>query len=198
MLLAQKKERKSNLSEATSHGGIHLAFTLDGKEYGIEILNVRKIIGIMNLMPLTLISRYVNDGAYPYHFPEGVMPRRNSYVKGIMQYMGQQIPLIDLRLKLGLQEAAYTIETCIIIVKTEHTHTGVIVDKISDVFDTRGKEIEAAPLSEDGVNTEVLPGVATLKDTERILLDMDKVLDMEEINKELGKITICKSMLCCE
>ena len=200
MQMILKKDRKSNLSEATSHGGIHLAFALGNKEYGIEILNVRKIIGIMNLMPLPLISRYVNGGAYPFHFPKEVMPKRDSYIKGILQFMGQQIPLIDLRLKLGLQEAAYTIETCIILVKIEHTFKGVIVDKILDVFDIRGKEIEAAPLFEDGVNTEVLPGVVTVKDTARILLDIDKVLDTEEINKELKKIkiTACKRVLYCE
>ena len=135
-----KKERKSNLSETTSHGDIHLAFALGNKEYGIEILNVRKIIGIINLMPLPLISRYVNGGAYPYHFPEAVMPKSDSYVKGILQFQGQQIPIIDLRLKLGLQEAAYTIETCIIIIKIEHTLKGVIVDKILDVFDIEAKK----------------------------------------------------------
>lgn len=200
MQTALKKERKSNLSDITSHGGIHLAFALGNKEYGIEILNVRKIIGIINLMPLPLISRYVNGGAYPYHFPEAVMPKSDSYVKGILQFQGQQIPLIDLRLKLGFQEEAYTIETCIIIVKIENTLKGVIVDKILDVFDIRENEIESVPLFEDCVNTEVLLGVVTVKDTARILLDIDKVLDTEEINRELEKIKIrtCKSILFCE
>ena len=195
-----KKERKSNLSETPSHGGINLAFALGNKEYGIEILNVRKIIGIINLMPLPLISRYVNGGAYPYHFHEAVMPKSDSYVKGILQFQGQQIPLIDLRLKLGFQEEAYTIETCIIIVKIENILKGVIVDKILDVFDIRENEIEAVPLFEDGVNTEVSLGVVTVKDTARILLDIDKVLDTEEINKELKRIkaTACKNMLLCE
>ena len=195
-----KKERKSNLSETPSHGGINLAFALGNKEYGIEILNVRKIIGIINLMPLPLISRYVNGGDYPDHFPREVMPKSDSYVKGILQFMGQRIPLIDLRLKLGLREAAYTIETCIIIVKIEHTLKGVIVDKILDVFDIRGKEIEAVPLFEDGVNTEVSLGMVTVKDTARILLDINRVLNTKEINKELKKIkvTACKNMLLCE
>lgn len=187
MQIAQKKEKKSNLSETTSHGGIHLAFALDNKEYGIEILKVRKIMGIMNLIPIPLVSRYVNGSDYPNHFPKEVMPKRNSYVKGILQFMGQRIPLIDLRLKLGLQEAAYTIETCIIIVKIEHALKGVIVDKILDVFDIREKEIEAVPLFEDSVNTEVFHGMVNIKDTARILLDIDKVLDTEEINKELKK-----------
>ena len=128
------------------------------------------------------------------------MPKSDSYVKGILQFQGQQIPLIDLRLKLGLREAAYTIETCIIIVKIEHTLKGVIVDKILDVFDIREKEIEAAPLFEDGVNTEVFLGMVNVKDTARMLLDIDKVLDTEEINKELKiiKVTACKNMLLCE
>ena len=65
MQTALKKERKSHLSETTSHGDIHLAFALGNKEYGIEILNVRKIMGIMNLIPIPLVSRYVNGSAYP-------------------------------------------------------------------------------------------------------------------------------------
>jgi len=56
------------------------------------------------------------------------------------------------------------------------------------------------PLFEDGVNTEVSLGVVTVKDTARMLLDIDKVLDTEEINKELKRIkaTACKNMLLCE
>lgn len=185
-----EKKRIFHLSNITSHGGIHLAFALGNKEYGIEILNVRKIIGIMNLMPLPLISRYVNGGPYPDSFPKEVLPKRNSYVKGMMQFKGQRIPLIDLRLKLGFQEAAYTIETCIIIVKIEHTLKGVIVDKILDVFDTRGKKIEAVPLFEESITTEVFLGMVDVKDTTRTLLDVNKVLNTKEINRELKKYTV--------
>lgn len=64
---------------------------------------------------------------------------------------------------MGFQEAAYTIETCIIIVKIEHTLKGVIVDKILDVFDTRGKKIEAVPLFEESITTEVFLGMVEVK-----------------------------------
>ncbi len=200
MQTVRQKERKSDLPETTLRRGIYLAFALGDVEYGIEILPVRKIIGIMNLIPIPLVSGYVNGSAYPYHFHKAVMPKRDSYVKGILQFLGQQIPLIDLRVKLGLQEAAYTIETCIIIVKIEHALKGVIVDKILDVFDLKGKEIDAVPLFEDSVNPEVFLGMVNVKDTARILLDIDKVLDTQEINKELKKIRAidCKRMLYCE
>ena len=195
-----KKERKSNLSETTSHGGVHLALALGDIEYGIEILPVRKVISIMNLIPLPFVSRHVNGDAYPYHFPRAVVPKRDSCVKGLLQFQGQQIPLVDLRLKLGFQKATYTIETCIILVKTGNKLKGVIVDKILDVFDLKSTEIEAVPLFKNGVNTELFRGMVNVKDTARILLDIDKILDTKEINKELKKIkaTGCKSMLYCE
>jgi len=65
---------------------------------------------------------------------------------------------------------------------------------------SKGKEIASAPLFEDAVNTEAFFRVVTVKDTARILLDIDKILDTQEIHQELKKtkITTCRRILCRE
>lgn len=148
-------------SSALLHKGKFLTFVLCGEEYGIEILKVREIIGIMDITPV---------------------PQTPNYMKGVINLRGKVIPVVDLRLKFGLQEIDHTKETCIIVVEVRNRLTGILVDTVSEVLYFSGEDLEPAPHLGNGINTEIFLGMAKIKNKVKILLDIDKVLGTEEIN----------------
>lgn len=154
------QEKKLNTTEELSREGKYLTFVLCGEEYGIEILKVREIIGIMKITPV---------------------PQTLCHIKGVINLRGKVIPVIDLRLKFGLQEITYTKETCIIVIEVKNILTGIVVDTVSEVIDVHNEEFEPTPHFGDRVNTEILLGMAKIKNKIKILLDIDKVLGTDEI-----------------
>jgi len=154
-------KRRPDVLTVSSHEGKYLTFVLCGEEYGIQILKVREIIGIMNITPV---------------------PQTPGHIKGVINLRGKVIPVIDLRLKFELQETTHTKETCIIVVEVQNVLTGIIVDNVSEVLDVHAEELEASPNFGNGVNTDMFLGMAKIKDKVKILLDIDKVLGTEDIN----------------
>ena len=112
MQAVMEQKRKPDITEVSSHEGKYLTFVLCGEEYGIEILKVREIIGIMNITPV---------------------PQTPGHIKGVINLRGKVIPVIDLRSKFGFEEATHTKETCIIVVEVQNILTGIIVDTVSEV-----------------------------------------------------------------
>src|SRR3990170_268911 len=142
-----EQKRKSDISTGSSHEGKYLTFVLCGEEYGIEILKVREIIGIMNITPV---------------------PQTPGHIKGVINLRGKVIPVIDLRSKFGFQEATHTKETCIIVVEVQNVLTGVIVDTVSEVLDVNAEELEASPHFGNGVNTEKVLGTEDINAVESL------------------------------
>ena len=104
----------------TQKEGKYLTFSLAGEEYGIGILKVKEIIG---MMPITTV------------------PRTPGFVKGVINLRGKVIPVMDLRRKFEIEEMAYTDRTCIIVVEiagqTGPVLTGIVVDSVSEVLPVR-------------------------------------------------------------
>ncbi|RMF93556.1 MAG: chemotaxis protein CheW [Nitrospinota bacterium] len=141
-------------------GGKFLTFFLAGEEYGIEILKVHEIIG---MMPITRV------------------PRTPPFIRGVLNLRGKVIPIIDLRLKFGMEAREQTDETCIIVVQVQGVETGIIVDKVSEVLDITDEEIEETPNFGIEVNTDYILGIGKTEDRVKILLDIDKVLSTGEV-----------------
>ena len=154
-------EKQSGTADILSREGKYLTFVLCGEEYGLEILKVREIIGIMGVTPV---------------------PQTPKFIKGVINLRGKVIPVVDLRLKFGFEEVDYTKETCIIVVEVKSVLTGIIVDTVSEVLDITNEELETTPNLGEDVNTDIFIGVAKIKDKVKILLDLDKILGAEEIN----------------
>ncbi len=138
----------------------YLTFVLEDEEYGIEIIKIREIIGIM---PITTV------------------PQTPDFVKGVINLRGKVIPIIDLRLKFDMEEKEHTSETCMIVVDVQGILVGIIVDTVSEVADINENQIEPAPGFGSSVETDYIHGMAKIKDAVKILLDIDKVLSVEEI-----------------
>ncbi len=150
--------------DAKSLGGKYLTFYLDGEEYGVQILKVREIIGIMEITQL---------------------PQMPHYIKGVINLRGKVIPVVDLRLKFGMSEAEYTDETCVIVVDIG-TQVGIIVDTVQEVADIADKDIEPPPALGGSVETTYLMGMGKVNGSVKILLDIDPILtgeDMESLSE---------------
>lgn len=147
----------ARLSGAAPRGleGKYLTFILGGEEYGVDIMKVREIIGVMDITSL---------------------PQTPRFIKGVINLRGRVIPVLDLRLKFGLEEVPHTQETCIIVVDLERITMGVIVDTVSEVLDIHDNEVEPSPSFGSGVDTRFILGMAKVKGKVKILLDIDTVL----------------------
>jgi len=100
--------------------------------------------------------------------------------RGSINLRGKVIPVIDLRLRFGLDAADYTERTCIIVVEihgeTGAVPMGIVVDAVSEVLNIRGADIENTPTFGVKLNTDFILGMAKTEGGVKILLDIDKVL----------------------
>jgi purine-binding chemotaxis protein CheW len=152
-------------STETDKEGKYLTFALGQEEYGLEILKVREIFGYMEIT---------------------AVPQTPDHVKGVINLRGQVIPVIDLRAKFGMNTAEITEETCIIVVEitqgSRKFNTGIVVDRVQEVLDIKGKDIEEAPQFGSSVDTSFILGMGKIGDAVKILLSIDKVLGGENLS----------------
>lgn len=146
--------------------GKFLTFSLAGEEYGIGILKVREIIGMM---------------------PIRSVPQTPGFVKGVINLRGKVIPVVDLRLKFGMQEADYTERTSIIVVDVTASpenmvYIGIVVDFVSEVINIKSEDVEPTPTFGASLNTEYILGMAKVGKGVKILLDIDRILSSEDMD----------------
>ena len=143
-----------------SLSGKFLTFFLAGEEYGIEILKVQEIIGMMRIT---------------------AVPRTPSFIRGVINLRGKVIPIVDLRLKFGMAAAAQTEETCIIVVRAQGIEMGLVVDKVSEVSDIAADDIDDVPSFGADVDTDYLLGIAKAEGRVKLLLDIEMVLSTSKV-----------------
>ena len=144
--------------------GKYLTFSMAGEEYGIGILKIKEIIG---MMPITRV------------------PKTPEHVKGVINLRGKVIPVVDLRLRFGMDEIDYTDRTCIIVVEIEGQADivliGIVVDAVSEVLSIKADDIEETPTFGTKLDTEYILGMAKIEGGVKILLDIDTVLSAEDV-----------------
>jgi purine-binding chemotaxis protein CheW len=156
---------ESTLDVSNRKGGKYLTFSIGDEEYGISILKIKEIIG---MLPITTV------------------PQTPEFVKGVINLRGKVIPVIDLRLRFSMKAIPYTERTCIIVVEVEGEEntiqTGIVVDSVSEVLNIKDDEIADTPTFGMNMNTEYILGIAKMEDSVEILLDINKVMNVGEIN----------------
>ena len=156
--IQESTERRSD------RAGKYLTFALGKEEYGLEILKVREIFGYMEITAI---------------------PRTPSYVRGVINLRGQVMAVVDLRAKFSMEPAERTNQTCIIVVEINRGSrkicTGIIVDHVSEVLEVPADKIEDAPSFGSSVDSDFILGIGKIGESVKILLDIDKVLDDEEV-----------------
>lgn len=159
--------KKENVIKAIeSLAGKFLTFELADEAYGLEILKVQEIIGIMK------VTR---------------VPKLPDYIKGVINLRGKVIPVVDLRLKFNMDSQEETEKTCIIVVQIQRGEakviTGLMVDEVSEVMDISTEQIEEAPSFGASVSTDFLLGIGKVNDKVIMLMDVDEVLSADEIDE---------------
>lgn len=151
------------LSDATEASELvqYLTFMMADEEYGIEILSVQEIRG---WEPMTVI------------------PNQPDYVKGVINLRGTVVPVIDLRLRFGLQKIDYSDLTVVVIVKVQigdgEKIMGVVVDAVSDVYNLDKDAATKAPDLGEVENKPFIEGLINVDEKMVVLLDLEKILDI--------------------
>lgn len=144
--------------------GKYLTFTLGKEDYGVKIMKVKEIIGMMKIT---------------------AMPRTLAFIKGVINLRCKVIPVVDLRVKFGMEATDYTENTCTIAMEVEKGSDcilgGIVVGSVSEVLQINGEDIDETPtLGFDG-EMDFIIGMAKIGNTVKMLLDIDRVLNAEDI-----------------
>jgi purine-binding chemotaxis protein CheW len=153
-----------NLSEAGLNQNQYLTFALGEEEFALEIAKVREVLDYPQ------ITR---------------VPRMPDYLCGAINLRGSVVPVVDLRLKFGLEATRRTVDTCVVIVEAaldgEATIMGALADSVHEVLDLSAADIEPPPRMGARLNTEFIKGMGRQGEKFIIILDIDRVLSTEEL-----------------
>lgn len=148
-----------------------LTFSLGSEGYGISILKVKEIIGMMDITPV---------------------PRTPEFVKGVINLRGKIIPVMDLRTKFSMSEQEYDERTCIIVVeisiKGVQKLIGVVVDMVSEVVTISNDQIEPPPEYGTSVEHNAILGIGKIKERVVIILDIDEIFICDEVVKIIDNV----------
>lgn len=137
-----------------------VSFHIDNEEFGVDILKVQEII---RMMAVTKV------------------PNAPCFIEGVINLRGRVIPIIDLRIRLGLERISHNNSTRIIVLEISNKTIGFIVDSVNEVLRIPKSIIESPPdIISGGVNSEYITSVGKLDDRLLILLDLEKILSSEE------------------
>ena len=142
-----------------------LTFILAGEEYGVDILRVQEIKGWDAVTQV---------------------PNTPEYVRGVINLRGTIVPIIDLRIRFSIEQLEYGPTTVVIVLKVisgadNSRIMGIVVDGVSDVYNVKNEEINAAPDFGDGVDSSFVKGLATVDEKMVIILDIDHMLNSNEL-----------------
>ena len=139
--------------------GKYLVFSLGSQEFGIDISQVREIIGM---------------------FPIRTLPEAPLFFKGVINLRDKVIPVMDLRLRFGMETQAYGDRTCIIVL--DHSlegiaaQVGIVVDSVKEVAEIKTQEIEDTPSFGMNIDTSYILAMTRTEGAVKILLDMERLL----------------------
>ena len=143
----------------------YLTFTLDEEDFGVDVSNVREVLDFSNVTKV---------------------PRTPDYMKGVINLRGSVVPVVDMRIKFGLEEAEATVDTCIIVMEVEMegeaTVIGALADSVKEVFELDPNSIEPPPRIGTRLDTEFISGMGKYKDNFIIILDINEVFSAEELD----------------
>lgn len=157
-------EKQSNITYS------YLTFKLGEEQFGIH---VSQVLNILKMVKVTEV------------------PKSPEYMKGVINLRGSVLPVIDIRIKFGMPEKEYTNNTCIIVMdldmEGETTYLGTIVDEVLSVHEIEEKQIEPPPSIGNKYKSEFIYGMAKVEENFIMLLDMQKVLSVDELHEVIEK-----------
>ena len=142
----------------------HLTFNLDEEVFAVDISKVREVL------EYTAVTK---------------VPQTPEFMKGVINLRGHVVPVVDLRLKFGMQEAEKTVNTCIIIVEVsvdkDTAVLGALADSVQEVHDFEQDQIEPPPKIGTRLKTDFIKGMGKRNEQFIMILDIDKVFSTDEL-----------------
>ena len=139
----------------------YMTFGIADQNYGVEILNVTEIVGLQTIAEV---------------------PDVPGYVKGMINLRGNVVPVVDVRLRFGMEEREYDDRTCVIVVNCGGATVGMIVDFVNEVAEFPEASISPAPKrGEQGLSNEYISGLGKQGEKVTILLDINSLLHGEKV-----------------
>ena len=143
----------------------YLTFKLDEEVFALGIDKVREVLDYTSVTKV---------------------PQTPDFMRGVINLRGSVVPVVDMRLKFGLEHTQKTVNTCIIIVEVslegaEKAVVGALVDSVQEVLDLEPGQIEPPPRLGTHLRTEFIQGMGKREDQFIMLLDIDKIFSCAEI-----------------
>lgn len=152
----------------------YVTFSLAGELFGVEVTRTREIL---SLTPVTKV------------------PQTPNYLLGVINLRGQVVPVVDMRLKLGLPAGEVTEDTCIIVVEVQVDDESIVVgaraDAVREVLEIRADQIEPPPRLGTRLNTEFITGMGKVDEQFMILLNLDRIFSSDELSivQDAGQVS---------
>jgi purine-binding chemotaxis protein CheW len=156
--MADPKVAKRDLEELLQL----VSFKIGEEEFGIDILTVQEINRMLQITKV---------------------PNTPEFIEGVINLRGRIIPVLDLRVKLGMTKKSHGKNTRIVVVNLNDRTIGFIVDEVSEVLRIPKNITETPPDLVGGVNSDYITSIGKLEDRLLILLDLDKILSTSEFNQ---------------
>ena len=144
-------EDEENLSKDNKY----LTFGIGEETYGISLLEVVEIIRLMQITPI---------------------PQAHSFIKGIINLRGKIIPIMDVRLRFGLEHKDYEERTCIIVVSVEDRLMGLVVDHVSEVLEIPDEKIETISVASASGSQRFVRGIGKMETGVKIILNTKELI----------------------
>ena len=136
-----------------------VSFKIGEEEFGVDILSVQEINRMSQITKV---------------------PNTPDFIEGVINLRGRIIPVLDLRVKLGLMKLEHNKNTRIVVVELKGQTVGFIVDEVSEVLRIPKNITEAPPTMVGGIDSEYITSIGKLEDRLLILLDLEKILTLSE------------------
>jgi purine-binding chemotaxis protein CheW len=149
---------------AVTESSQYLTFKLDQELYAVDIAKVREVL------EFTAVTK---------------VPRTPDFMRGVINLRGNVVPVVDMRLKLGLTQTERTVNTCVVITEVdvdgEKTVLGALADSVQEVIELDAAQIVPPPRMGTRIDTEVIRGMGKRDDHFLIILDIDRVFTADEV-----------------
>ena len=142
----------------------YLTFKLDEELYAVDIVKVREVL------EFTAVTK---------------VPRTPDFMRGVINLRGNVVPVVDMRLKLGLTQTEKTVNTCVVITEVdvdgEKTILGALADSVQEVIELDASQIVPPPRMGTRIDTDVIRGMGKRDDHFLIILDIDRVFTVADV-----------------
>lgn len=143
----------------------YLTFMLGEEIFAVDVQNVREVLDYTSITKV---------------------PRTPDFMRGVINLRGSVVPVIDMRLKFGMEATEDTVDTCVIVMEIglddETTVIGALADSVKEVFDLDPGQIEPPPRIGTRLNTEFIRGMGKTNEQFIIILNIDKVFSADELD----------------